>query len=59
MAKGESRKGESRGMNKKTWCTEFEAREADGEKNGKWSLSLAAGNDLRSLTKDFFLLLCS
>lgn len=44
MAKGESRKGESRGVNKKTWCTEFEAGEAYGEKNGKWSLSLAAGN---------------
>lgn len=31
-------------MNKKTWCTEFEAGEAYGEKNGKWPLSLAAGN---------------
>lgn len=43
QAEGESRR-ESRGVNKKTWCTEFEAREAYGEKNGKWSLSLAAGN---------------
>lgn len=41
--------GESRGVNKKTWCTEFEAREACGEKNGKWFLSLAAGNVNSSL----------
>lgn len=44
QAEGESRKGENRGVNKKTWCTEFEAREAYDEKNGKWSLSRAAGN---------------